>query len=146
MREIKDIVVHATGGSQTQTVQSLRRGWRALGWKNDGYHILIDVDGNEILVTPLANIANGVAGFNRSAIHVAYIGGLLNRKPADTRTDKQKATLIKVIKDLKVLFPKARVRGHRDFSPDKNRDGKITSIDWVKFCPCFDAAIEYKNL
>jgi N-acetylmuramoyl-L-alanine amidase len=64
----------------------------------------------------------------------------------DTRTSEQKAALERVLKLLKVQFPQAKIRGHRDFSPDKNRDGKITPNEYVKLCPCFNAEIEYKHL
>ena len=33
--------------------------------------------------------------------------------------------------------------GHRDASPDKNGDGKITKNEWIKECPCFDAKSEF---
>jgi len=36
--------------------------------------------------------------------------------------------------------------GHRDTSPDLNKDGKISSSEYIKSCPCFDAIPEYKNL
>jgi N-acetylmuramoyl-L-alanine amidase len=63
----------------------------------------------------------------------------------DTRTHDQKAALERVLKTLKVMFPKAQIKGHRDFSPDLNKDGKITSNEWIKQCPCFDVS-EYKNI
>jgi N-acetylmuramoyl-L-alanine amidase len=44
------------------------------------------------------------------------------------------------------MFPKAQIKGHRDFSPDLNKDGKITSNEWIKQCPCFDAMVEYKTI
>lgn len=30
--------------------------------------------------------------------------------------------------------------GHRDLSPDLNHNGEIEPEEWVKQCPCFDAA------
>jgi N-acetylmuramoyl-L-alanine amidase len=36
--------------------------------------------------------------------------------------------------------------GHRDTSPDLNKDGKITPNEYIKSCPCFDAITEYKEL
>jgi len=38
------------------------------------------------------------------------------------------------------------VKGHRDFSPDKDGDGKITQREWIKECPCFDAIPEYADV
>jgi len=88
-------------------------------------------------------VTNGVAGFNSRSIHVCYKGGQGGK---DTRTSEQKAALERILKTLKVMFPKAKIMGHRDFSPDKNKDGKITPNEWIKLCPCFDAMVEYKNI
>ena len=85
-------------------------------------------------------------GHNKYAIAISYIGGLdINGKPKDTRTPRQKELIIKLIKQLKGKFPKAKIYGHRDLSPDKNKDGKITSDEWLKSCPCFDAIEEYMD-
>lgn len=147
MREIKNIVVHCTGGSQKATLQTLKNGWKKLGWKNPGYHYLIDASGIILTVTPESTIANGVAGHNSNSIHVSYIGGIdAKGKAVDNRTEAQKKSLITILTQLKAKYPTAKICGHRDFSPDKNGDGKITSIDWVKVCPCFDAISEYKNI
>ena len=47
---------------------------------------------------------------------------------------------------LKEMFPKAIIKGHRDLSPDKNKNEKIEKNEWLKECPCFDAINEYKNI
>jgi N-acetyl-anhydromuramyl-L-alanine amidase AmpD len=38
------------------------------------------------------------------------------------------------------------VLGHRDLSPDRDHDGVVEPFEWVKVCPCFDAAPEYGAL
>ena len=53
-------------------------------------------------------------------------------KGKDTRTPAQKQALIKLLKELKAKYPKAKIYEHSDFA-NKN-------------CPCFDAKREYKNL
>lgn len=53
---------------------------------------------------------------------------------------------IEGLKMAKKKYPKAVIQGHRDFSPDLNKDGKITPNEWIKLCPCFDAKTEYANL
>jgi N-acetylmuramoyl-L-alanine amidase len=90
-----------------------------------------------------------VAGHNAGSIGVSYIGGVEKdgKTPKDTRTQAQKAALRKLIADLIKRFPGVkRVAGHRDFSPDGNKDGKITQREWIKACPCFDAVPEFANL
>lgn len=147
MRAIKYLVVHCTAGSQKEKLTDLIAWFRKLGWKNNGYHIWIDGQGVRHDITPLDQIANGVAVHNANSVHISYAGGIDSKgKPIDNRTDAQKAMLITVLKELRQKFPTAKILGHRDFSPDKNKNGKIDSYEWIKYCPCFDAISEYKNI
>ena len=92
-------------------------------------------------------MSNGVQGYNSTSINVAYIGGIDSKgKAVDNRTDAQKASLIKLLKELRDRYPKAQILGHRDISPDTNHNGKIDSWERIKECPCFDAMIEYKGI
>ena len=106
-----------------------------------------DSKGTRHNITPLEKIANGVAGHNANSIHVSYAGGIdAKRKPIDNRTQAQKETLIKVLTELKHKFPNAKIIGHRDFSPDKNHNGKVDTWEFIKWCPCFDAKTEYSTI
>jgi N-acetylmuramoyl-L-alanine amidase len=74
------------------------------------------------------------------------MGGVdANLKPVDNRTVVQKIMLKTLVKRMMKKYPKAKVCGHRDLSPDLNRDGKITPNEWTKVCPCFDVREEYKD-
>ena len=48
--------------------------------------------------------------------------------------------------DLRKLYPKAIIQGHRDFSPDKNHNGIIEPSEFIKDCPSFDAKFAYRNV
>ena len=86
-------------------------------------------------------------GWNSKLINIAYIGGIDEKgKPVDNRTEAQKKSLVSLLKLLRKSYPDAIIQGHRDFSPDLNHDGKITSNEWVKACPCFYAKEEYKDI
>lgn len=136
MREIKYIVIHCTATPQDTKIQSIIDYWRkVLGWKNNGYHFIIDKNGNTTKITPVDKIANGVKNHNANSIHIAYIGGIDSKgKSIDNRTLKQKESLLYYLRDLKRKFPKAKILGHRDF-PEVKKD-----------CPCFNAAKEYENI
>ena len=54
------------------------------------------------------------------------------KKAKDTRTELQKKSLLKLIKELKTKYHNAKVYGHRDFAK--------------KDCPSFDAKNEYRNI
>tara|TARA_R110000765_G_scaffold426675_1_gene543318 strand:+ start:1542 stop:2021 length:480 start_codon:yes stop_codon:yes gene_type:complete len=145
MREIKEIHIHcsATKEGLAITAQEIRKWHLARGWSDIGYNYVVGFQGVET-GRPLHRIPASVKSRNSNAVALAYIGGLdINGKPKDTRTPRQKELIIKLIKQLKGKFPKAKIYGHRDLSPDKNKDGKITSDEWLKSCPCFDAIEEY---
>lgn len=64
-RNIKYIVVHCTATVTTATVEGIKNYWKHhLGWTHNGYHYIILRDGTVENITPEAEIANGVAGFN----------------------------------------------------------------------------------
>lgn len=144
MRNITHIVLHCTAGSAQQKTSDIFSYWKnKLGWNRYGYHYLVSADGTIENITPVAQPSNGVKGHNATSIHVCYKGG---HDGTDTRTKAQKLALLQLLTDLKKRNPAASIVGHRDLSPDLNGDGKITPNEWVKLCPCFDAAAEYAHL
>jgi N-acetyl-anhydromuramyl-L-alanine amidase AmpD len=144
MRQIIYIVIHCTGAPQNQTIAVIKSFWKNVkGWKNVGYHKIIEADGAVTELAKPETITNGVAGKNSKSYHICYIGG---QKGIDNRTAKQKESLLAEIKNAKKAFPNAVVLGHRDLSPDLNNDGIIQSNEWTKLCPSFDAKTEYKSI
>lgn len=136
MREIKYIVIHCTATMPTATIESIKNYWKTtLGWKNPGYHYLLDNTGR---IHPLLShelIANGVAGYNRESIHVSYIGGIdAEKSPKDTRTEQQLNAMTGLIYFLKNKYPNAIIQGHRDF-PNVH-----------KACPSFDVKTWLKEI
>jgi N-acetylmuramoyl-L-alanine amidase len=140
MRVIKYIVVHCTATPPTATIDSIKRYWKeVLGWKNPGYHYIIKRTGEIVNINAEQNISNGVAGYNKNAIHISYIGGISeNGKAFDNRTDQQKESMFNTLAELSKKYPEAIILGHRDFSPDKNGNGVIEYFEWIKGCPAFD--------
>lgn len=136
MRQIKFIAVHCTATQPSATVASITNYWKTkLNWKNPGYHYIVKADGEIVNLLPIEHVSNGVAGYNSVTINISYIGGIdAKGKAKDTRTDAQKASLLKIIKEMKSKFPSAKIQGHRDFPGVK------------KACPSFDAITEYAAL
>lgn len=153
-KDIDGITVHCSAGYGD--LASMRRFWRSLGWRSDGYHLLVDLNGNIIEVTPFNLPSNGVAGYNAKYIHICYIGGVEKtnkNKALDSRTPAQKAGLkeainraIRWVDQNGGNVAKLKIKGHRDFSPDKNGDGVIASWERIKECPSFDAIPEYASM
>lgn len=143
-RSTKAIVIHCTAtlAHQPFNVASIRQQHKARGFSDIGYHYLIGLKG-EIWQgrKPQDSVGAHVQSFNNETIGVAYVGGLNSSDavPTDTRTPEQKASLLKIVKKLSKDYPNAVILGHRDLSPDLNKDGVIQKNEWMKVCPCFDA-------
>ena len=140
-RQIKEIHIHcsATREGLAITAHEIKKWHLARGWSDIGYHIIIGHQGIEY-GRPLQKIPASVRSRNSHAIAICYIGGLdANGKPKDTRTPRQKELLLKVLKQLKFIYPKAYIVGHRDLSPDRDGDSKVEKSEWLKSCPCFPA-------
>ncbi len=151
MRPLDTIAVHctATPEGKEYSVDTIRGWHKKLGWSDIGYHYIVHLDGKVDAGRPLDKVGAHVAGHNTGSIGISYIGGCAadGKTAKDTRTPAQKAALRKLIGDLIKQYPGIRtVKGHRDFSPDANGDGKITAKEWLKTCPCFDAINEYADL
>ena len=147
MRAIKRIFVHCTAGSQLQTVDDLRAEFKRKGWKNPGYHYVVMPDGTISQMLGEQFVSNGVKGYNSTSVNVAYVGGIdAKGEPTDNRTDEQKQSLVRLLKELKGRYPKAQILGHRDISPDTNHNGVVDPWERIKACPCFDAIKEYENI
>lgn len=146
-RKIKYIAVHCTASSVKATIGDLRAEFKRKGWKNPGYHYVVGRDGGVTQMLSEDKVSNGVRGYNSVSVNVAYIGGIdANGKAVDNRTAEQKTALRVLLRKLRKTYPEAVIQGHRDFSPDKNGDGRITADEWVKQCPCFDARAEYAGI
>lgn len=128
MRRIDYIVVHCTATSKKATVENIQKYWSdVLGWKNPGYHFLIEPDGNIVQLQDVEKPTNGVRGHNANSVHVSYIGGIdYKGMPKDTRTEAQKDQMAITLHALKSTHPSAKILGHRDFP------------GVTKACPSFD--------
>lgn len=155
-RTITDIVIHCTASreGQAMTVEQIRAEHKKQGWADIGYHYVIGLNGETWNGRDVDLVGAHVSGHNAHSIGIAYVGGLENRpgvaynklKAKDTRTNAQKAALLSLLVDLRKLYPKAKISGHRDFSPDKNHNGVIEPQEWIKSCPSFDAKTEYRRI
>lgn len=146
---VQYIVVHCSASriNRPYKVEQLERDHQARGMRSAGYHFYIPRNGIIIPLRPLNVIGAHARGYNRKSIGVCYEGGLLSDgTPGDTRTLEQKGALLLLLRMLRRCYPQARIVGHRDLSPDLNRDGKISPNEWTKLCPCFDAKEAYAQL
>jgi len=139
MRKINKIIIHctATAEGKDYSVETIR-GWHLKrGWRDIGYHFLIQRDGTVEEGRPIEQSGAHTKGHNWDSIGISYVGGVEAKrtngkwKAKDTRTDEQKDSLLDLICQLHDTYGGV-VYGHRDFSS--------------KSCPCFDAKKEYENI
>lgn len=141
MRKIDTVVIHcsATREGQVITAADIDRMHRQRGFDRIGYHYFIRLDGTVERGRADDAVGAHVSGHNATSIGICYAGGLdKDGKPRDTRTQAQKAAMVRVVLGLIHKYKGAKVLGHRDLSPDKDGDGKIEPHEWLKACPCFD--------
>lgn len=135
MRNINLIIVHcsATPEGRNVAVADIDRWHRERGFDGIGYHYVVYIDGSVHEGRPLEKVGAHCKGHNAHSIGICYVGGVdIFDKPKDTRTLAQKDALVNLLMRLKRRFPKAVIRGHRDFA--------------AKACPSFDATKEYAGI
>ena len=137
-RIIKYLVVHcsATPEGRAHTAKDIDTWHRQRGFNEIGYNYVILLDGTVELGRDVDKIPAHVEGHNIDSIGICYIGGIDKNtlEPKDTRTPAQKEALVKLLKELKELYPNAVIQGHRDFP------------GVAKACPCYNAKDEYKKI
>lgn len=149
------VVIHCSAGFGN--IESIKRFWKqTLGWNSPGYHRFIDVDGKIHRLRDYSGYTNGVKGFNDKYIHISYQGGVDKDDytiAKDTRTYAQKMKLQHCISDVMLWLENEGqdpsvdfcVVGHRDFSPDQDKNGVIAGWERIKECPSFDPMHDYKH-
>lgn len=152
--DIDAIVIHcsATREGMDFRAKDIDRMHKERGFSQIGYNFVIDLDGTIEVGRPLTIAGahtndKGLSGrsYNYHSIGICYVGGVdRNGKAKDTRTEAQKASLRRLVRELMDKYPTiVDVLGHRDASPDRNGDGRITKNEWVKMCPCFEVRAEF---
>ena len=100
---------------------------RQRGFLMIGYHFVIKTDGAIEKGRDVEAIGAHVENFNAVSIGICMVGGVDKAgKSVNNFSKEQMLSLLAVLKDLKLAYPKAIVQGHRDFP-------KV-----AKDCPCFD--------
>lgn len=134
MRLVNKIIIHCTAtedGKDIRAKDIKAYHVNVKGWRNIGYHYVIDLDGTVESGRPISQPGAHCLGQNAHSIGVAYVGGLKNGKPADTRTPAQKAALLKLVTKLVTLY-RCEVHGHYEYAK--------------KAYPCFDVQAEYGKI
>jgi LysM repeat protein len=120
MKNVTHITIHysATFEDPEIGVREIRPMHIARGFRKEGYHYIIRLNGVIEKGREEWEVGAHVAGKNVGNIGICWIGGLRRstgaNKGVDTRTPAQTAALIKLIRELLGRYPGAKVVGHRD--------------------------------
>ena len=128
---IKFLVLHCSASrcDQDYSVEQLRRDHKARGFYDIGYHFYIRKDGTMTQHRKLLEVGAHARPYNRCSIGICYEGGLNEKgKACNTMTAEQETRLVDLFRNLKTLFPKAKIVGHRDLPGTTPKE-----------CPGFDA-------
>ena len=136
MRKINEIIVHCTatrpdwwtGKSAAAKVKEVTRWHLDRGWRDCGYHYLIDRQGHVVTGRPLDRTGAHVKGHNTGTVGISLFGGHGGSAAdmfEDNFTEEQDAALRKLIADLQKDHPSIfKISGHNEYSS--------------KACPCFN--------
>jgi len=128
---VRTLVVHCTatpanwrpGDTPQQRVAAIRRIHMVdRGWKDVGYHWLIDRDGTVVPGRPETQIGSHVAGHNTGSLGISLFGGIAS-KPRDpflrNYTREQEAALAELIRDLQGRTDVSQILGHNQLDSGK---------------------------
>lgn len=142
LTSVKFIAIHCSASSPISPnigVKEIDQMHKERGFACVGYHFVIKRDGTIERGRPINTVGAHVEGYNSVSLGICMVGGLDDRgAPTNNFTTAQFESLKSLLLQLHHSYPAATIQGHRDFSPDKNHDGKIDKQDWLKSCPCFD--------
>lgn len=127
MRNISEIIVHCTatrpdwmeGKTAIQKTAEIRRWHKGRGWRDIGYHFLIDRDGLVVEGRPVEQVGAHVRGRNAASIGVSLFGGHGSSERdqfGDNFTEAQEASLRGLISTLKGKYGDVAISGHNQWA------------------------------
>ena len=135
MRKITEIILHCTATEPTNDIHvaDIRRCHKERGFSDIGYHYLINLNGDLEFGRPVEIVGAHCLGHNANSIGIAYAGGIMNGKPEDTRTQRQKDAITSLVFRLIIAYPYITgLHGHNEYA--------------AKACPCFDVQSEFMGI
>lgn len=150
---VKYLTIHASDTPEGRHVSYEQiNAWDKAKFGQISYHWVIELDGSMRRTLRDDQLGAHVGKKNTGNIGICYIGGRDANMHAykDTRTDVQRKSMLTLVRTYRGRYPilkeAGRIKGHRDWSPDLDRDGLIESHEWLKVCPCFDVAAWLKEM
>jgi N-acetyl-anhydromuramyl-L-alanine amidase AmpD len=125
---VREIAVHCTAtqplfmhnSKTSQKVAEIRR-WHVedRGWRDIGYHYLIDRDGTVARGRAESMIGAGIEGHNRGVLHISLFGGYGSKETdafSKNFTPSQDTALRALIADIQRRADIKKISGHCDYA------------------------------
>lgn len=127
MRQISEIIIHCSAtrpewmsaNKTSEKVAEIRRWHMDKGWRDIGYHYLIDRDGTVATGRPVEQTGAHVKGHNTGTIGLCLIGGHGSDKTDqfdDHYTPEQDKALDRLLSNLTGRFGAVPVTGHNQYA------------------------------
>lgn len=123
------VTVHCSASKPDVYVDAkvIDRWHRLRGFAQIGYHYVIKRDGTIELGRPHHVIGAHVEGHNKGNLGICLAGGVdENGRSVANYTPEQYKSLITLLNELLIKYPRAEIKGHRDWAGVR------------KDCPCFN--------
>lgn len=108
---VTHIVIHHSASPRTTTAADIKRWHEERGWHDIGYHLVIEGDARLVWGRPLSECGAHCPP-NMGRVGICVVGD--NTKPEHRWTEDQQDALERVVGAFTLLWPDARVCGHRD--------------------------------
>lgn len=135
---IKFITIHCAATPRGRDVKAATISqWDQDKFGQTSYHYVIELDGTVVQTLRHDQRGAHTGGANTGNLGICYVGGVEADKrmtPADTRTPEQKAAMKALVARLRAEYPRAIIRGHRDWP------------GVAKACPSFDVRTWCRNV
>lgn len=122
-KQIDEIILHCSASGPRTTVHDIRKWHKSRGWKDIGYHYVIESDGGIRQGRDWQKVGAHCEGHNEDSIGICLVGGH-DGKTLYRFSDKQLEALKLLIEGLFITFGKLAIHGHYEYSN--------------KSCPCFN--------
>ena len=122
---IKYLVVHCSDTSNSDNLRAIdiHKMHKSFGWNGIGYHKIIRQSGEIEEGRPTYWVGAHVYEYNEESLGVCLIG-------RDNFNKKQLNALFLLLKSWSLIYPKAVILGHRDFSNTKKTCPNFNVIEW----------------
>jgi hypothetical protein len=135
--KIRFLTIHcaATPEGRDNSADEVKR-WDIAKFGQPSYHIVVELDGDAVRHLRDDQRGAHTGGANTGNIGICYVGGTeaLNKggRPKDTRTDAQRATLARRVREYKRRYPGIIVRGHNEWPGVAKACPSFSVSAWLK--------------